>query len=327
MQISSASAGDRTGARPPTLPPAGAIAVTGSKDCTLWVWDLASGRRERWAGRRRTRADAAAVVQARGGRLPTGALADAARKGYGPAAGLSAGKQALQMGVVDFDGPTAALPPAGLDTDGGTESSDPSISVGRSAGSMSSEDRARGGHFAAVRAVSISSDGAMVASGGDDFTVRLWKMRVPGSGLGSAVGSTGTVSSSSVTGAATQSSGSKPVSAKSKLGAVVAAGARRKGKGRAVASSALGRYRPEYTLRSHSASVTGLAFSPDAGSGLLLSAGADRKVLHWEARERVQMEALFGHAAAPGRVDVCGDGRAVSAGGRERTIRLWKLKE
>lgn len=84
--------------------PRRAVAVTGSKDCSLWVWDLTSGARERWAGRRRTRADVNAVKQAFGGAVPSssGAMADAARKGFGPAAGMSAGKQALQMGLVDF---------------------------------------------------------------------------------------------------------------------------------------------------------------------------------------------------------------------------------
>lgn len=153
----------------------------------------------------------------------------------------------------------------------------------------------------------------MVASGGDDFTIRLWRLREPA------------VAGESHRGAKSRAGGSERQTpeqlahSSSTSGPPTSSSAER--------AAHLGRYKPLHTLRHHSSRVVGLQFSPEHGSGLLLSAGEDRKVLHLQARERVLMETLFGHAAAPGRVDVVSDARAASAGGRERTVRLWKLKE
>jgi len=131
----------------------GLVAYSGSKDCSVNRWDLESGTRTRWAGRRRTRADAKAAQERRAAALRKGgasaskaassgggALEALARDGMGAAAGSSAGAVALRTGE-----------------------------TGRGYGIQ--------GHWAQVLAVAVSADGRRVVTGGRDWLVRVWDSR------------------------------------------------------------------------------------------------------------------------------------------------------
>lgn len=80
-------------------------------------------------------------------------------------------------------------------------------------------------------------------------------------------------------------------------------------------------------LSGHRDSITGLVFKPR--SHTLFSASSDRTVKVWNLDEMAFVETLLGHTdsitsldAAPGKQE-----RALTGGGRDNTVRIWKIQE
>lgn len=90
----------------------------------------------------------------------------------------------------------------------------------------------------------------------------------------------------------------------------------------AISNKALGECGPN----PHRAPVTGLAFQP--ASYQLYSASVDRTVKIWAAEQAAYFDTVFGHQdqvsgiAALQTADKC-----ITAGARDRTLRLWKIAE
>ena len=83
-------------------------------------------------------------------------------------------------------------------------------------------------------------------------------------------------------------------------------------------------------LRHHRDIITSLVFRPvsDPQTGLILYSGsADRMVKMWNMTELAYMDSLFGHQEGVVAMDAFMKERALSVGGRDRSIRYWKILE
>ena len=76
---------------------------------------------------------------------------------------------------------------------------------------------------------------------------------------------------------------------------------------------------------SHRVCVLGLAFR--RMNSQLFSSSADRSVKVWDTESRSYIETLFGHQDAVQSVDANTRERVISAGGRDNTIRIFKVPE
>lgn len=71
--------------------------------------------------------------------------------------------------------------------------------------------------------------------------------------------------------------------------------------------------------------VKGVAFRK--GSHQLFSSSLDRTIKVWDVSQLAYVETLFGHQEGVTAVDSLSKERCVTAGGRDRTVRLWKIVE
>jgi ribosomal RNA-processing protein 9 len=162
----------------------GSTAFSGSKDCTLIRWDCSpSGgyAKQRYPGRRRTRADVSAAEKAEASRpvVVTGFGGGRIGSTTDPDKGLASltGPKIVHEGggssaiIVPVSGGARSSTTTGEGTSGGA----PSASTSKALSKLRRvADYGIAGHWGEVLAVSVSSDGALLASGGRDRYVRLW---------------------------------------------------------------------------------------------------------------------------------------------------------
>ena len=153
----------------------------------------------------------------------------------------------------------------------------------------------------AVNGVAFSPDGRLLASSGDDKTVRLWDPAT-GKRRRTLTGHTGRI-----WGVAFSPDGQTLASV---------------GVDETVRlwDPATGEHRR--TLTGHTGTVYGVAFSPDGR--LLASAGADKTVRLWDPATGEHRRTLTGHTGTVWGVAFSPDGQTLaSAGGGDKTVRLW----
>lgn len=80
-----------------------------------------------------------------------------------------------------------------------------------------------------------------------------------------------------------------------------------------------------HTFKGHKGAVRGVVFRRDTHT--LYTCSDDRSVKVWSLDEMSYVETLYGHQDAITSIDASTRERAITAGGRDATIRIWKIAE
>lgn len=165
------------------------------------------------------------------------------------------------------------------------------------------------GHTSDVTAIAYSPVGSLFASGGEDFTIKVWDA-ASGRLVSNLTGHSGAISSVSF----------------SPNGQLIVSGSH-DGTVRLwdVRDGKLVRVFGEH--RSH---VLTVAFSPDgrtvASAGGLYEAGSDYAVRLWEVQTGQQLYSLEGHKERVNSVAFSPDGGTVASGSEDATVKFWDVK-
>jgi hypothetical protein len=156
------------------------------------------------------------------------------------------------------------------------------------------------GHQGRVWSVAFSPDGATIASGSNDQTIRLWEVAT-GTTIRSYQGHQAVVRS-----AAFSPDGKYLVSG---------------GEDQTVRFWEAATGKQVRVLRGHTGVIRSVIFSPD---GKTLASGSDDQTIRlWDAATGKEIRPLAGHAEEVRVVAFSPDGKFLASGGDDRTVRLW----
>jgi len=164
--------------------------------------------------------------------------------------------------------------------------------------------RTLSGHSKWVRSLSFSPDGSLLASGGADRVIRLWRIS-DGKILRAFTGHTGGILSVSF----------------SPEGNLLASGS----DDNTIKIWHLANGIEVRTLRDHMGSVLSVSFSPD---GVLLASGSgDGTIKLWRATDGIQKRTIVENRSRILSVSFSPDGVLLASGGSGKVVKLWRVKD
>ncbi|NJK39680.1 MAG: sugar-binding protein [Oscillatoriales cyanobacterium SM2_3_0] len=166
-------------------------------------------------------------------------------------------------------------------------------------------------HRATVTSISISPDGALIASGSSDTTVKLWN--IDGSPYQNPAGQTMTLENNDGVRSVSFSPDQNPQDL------AIAAG----GKDKTVKLWNLTSPQPIWISPEHGDEVRWVSFSPDGQT--IASASADRTVRLWDRQTKSLITTLRGHSDEVYSVSFSPDNQTLASASKDRTIKLWAL--
>ncbi|ONI76061.1 hypothetical protein ALI144C_35765 [Actinosynnema sp. ALI-1.44] len=156
------------------------------------------------------------------------------------------------------------------------------------------------GHETWLKAMAVTPDGAMAATGGDDNRVVLWDVR-----------------NRRVVASLEQHTSIVREVAFSPDGRLLASS----GNDRTVRLWDVAQRTLLATFTDHAAAVTSLAFSPDGKT--LVTGGDDETIMLWDVPRRTRIAALAGNVGGVKALDFSPDGKLIASAGMGTAVRLW----
>ncbi len=271
------------------MSPDGKTALSGSRDHTLKLWDLATGREIReFKGHSE---EVTSVAISPDGKTALSGSGDSRLKLWDLATGREIRTFQGGAGTVAItpDGKTAL-----------SSSNDNTLRLWDLA--TGDEIREFKGHSGPVYSVAISPDGRAALSGSNDNTLKLWDLAT-GSEIRSFKGH-----SSEVNSVAFSSDGKTALSGSSD---------------RTVRLWDLATGREIRSFKGHSGSVTSVAISP--GGETVLSGSSDETLKLWDLATGREIREFKGHSFGVITVAISPDGKTALSGGANYMLKLWDL--
>lgn len=281
------------------ISPDGRLAVTGSDDNTLKVWDLTSGH-ERHALEGHTDPVSCVAISPDGRMAVSGSLDNTLKVWDLAAAPIEGRRRELHSmeGHSDYINCVAISPDSQLTVSG---SDDGTLRVWALA--SGEELYTLEGHTDAIHTVAISRDGQLVISGSNDATVRVWNL-ANGKELYALKGHNGIISDVMI-----RADGRLAVSASNDNTLKV---------WDLETGHELG------TLVGHTGPVDVAAISPDGR--LVVSGSRDRTLMVWNLEQDTPTgQVLEGHTGIVTSLAISPDGKYIISGSEDRTLKIWKL--
>jgi serine/threonine protein kinase len=159
------------------------------------------------------------------------------------------------------------------------------------------------GHASDVNSVAFSPDGATLASGSDDKTIKLWNLAT-GEKIHTLNGHNQWIWAIAF----------------SPDGKILASGSADK----TVKLWDVATGKAIRTLAGHTQGITSVAFSPDGQT--LASSSLDQKIKLWNVTTGKEIRTLAGHTQAVATVAFSPDGKTLASGSWDQKIKLWNVK-
>jgi len=271
------------------ITPDGALAVSGSGDGTVRVWDLATGTEQ--AALTGHAGEVFSVALTQDGTRAVSGGSDGALRIWDLATRL---QQAVVTGHTGWVRAVMLAKDETLAVSGGEDASVRiwDLATGREQATLT-------GHAGEVFSVALTPDGTRAVSGGDDGTVRVWDLTADRE----EAATTGWIFSTAVTG-----DNARAVSG---------------GSDGTLRVWDLATRREQATLTGHTRPVFGVALTPDGTRAV--SGGSDRTVRVWDLTAGSEQAVLSGHTRPVWSVAITPDGALAVSGSGDGTVRVWDL--